>query len=110
MFRMICGVQLDLLQTVEPQTCPKAKLDCWESNDASVNAYLELYLDGTAYNNKVLASMYDNDNPRDEMQRVYLYGGGPNPADYTLDSSPVGVYIHGYDLEDQEYTFCIYMN
>lgn len=30
-------------------------------------------------------------------------------ADYTLDSSPVGVYIDG-DLKDQAYTFCIYKN
>ena len=30
-------------------------------------------------------------------------------ADYTLDSSPVGVRIDG-DLNDQNYTFCIYKN
>ena len=29
-----------------------------------------------------------------------------NPADYTLDSSPVGVRITG-NLKDQAYTFCI---
>ena len=32
-----------------------------------------------------------------------------NPADYTLDSSPVGVRIDG-DLNDQAYTFCVYKN
>lgn len=32
-----------------------------------------------------------------------------NSADYTLDSSPVGVRIDG-NLEDQAYTFGIYMN
>ena len=30
-------------------------------------------------------------------------------ADYTLDSSPVGVRLTG-NLKDQAYTFCIYMN
>ena len=89
---------------------PTDLIDRWESVDASVNSYLELYLDGTAYSNDVMASMYDNDNPRDEMQRVYISGGGPNPADYTLDSSPVGVHIQAYQFEDQEYTFGIYMN
>ena len=54
--------------------------------------------------------MYDGDS--DLMQRLQkTYPNGNNTAayDYTLDSSPVGVRITG-NLEDQAYTFCIYMN
>lgn len=89
---------------------PSDNIDCWESNDASAGDYLELYLDGNSYGNYVTAEMYDGDSDlMQRLQRTYPNGNNNAAYDYTLDRSPVDVRITG-NLEDQTYTFCIYVN
>lgn len=88
---------------------PTDPVDWWKSSSASVGSYLELFLNSAARQNYVRASMYDN-NQNHEMQRVYKGGGGPSNPDFTLDSSPLHVYINHGNLDTQPYTFCIYKN
>lgn len=87
------------------QNNPTDQVDWWKSSSASAGSYLEIFLNSAAYNNYVRASMYDNQH--DEMQRVYKNGGGPSTPDFTLDSSPVRVYILG-NLATQSYKFTIF--
>jgi len=88
------------------QNNPTDQDDWWKSSSVSVGNYLEIFLNSAAYNNYVRASMYDNQH--DEMQRVYIGGGGPASPDTSLDSTPVRVYIKGNNLVTQAYTFTVY--
>jgi hypothetical protein len=89
---------------------PVDQIDVWKSNDGTVNDYIELYLDGTAYGHFVKAQLRDNENPKDLMQQVYKGGGGPQHPDTSLDTSVFYVNITGNRLLDEDYTFCIYLN